>query len=71
MDKYNTKSWVYILVQTELHRFANAFNINATRIVPVVRDRIVGNIKCRTGNKTILWEEDETLGESQSVLRDD
>ena len=36
-----TESWVYTLGETEIRGLANAFNINAAGVVPVLRDRVV------------------------------
>ena len=36
-----TESWVYTLGETELRRLANAFNINAAGVVPILRNRVV------------------------------
>ena len=71
MDSNATESWVYTLGETELRRLANAFNINAAGMVPILRDRVVRYIKKRAGDTNIPWEEDDTLDASQSQIRDD
>ena len=71
MDSNATESWVYTLGEIELRRLANAFNINAAGVVPILRDRVVRFIKKRAGDNNIPWEEDDTLDTSQSQIRDD
>ena len=71
MDSNATESWIYTLGEIELRRLANAFNINAAGVVPILRDRVVRYIKKRAGDNNIPWEEDETLDTSQSQIRDD
>ena len=65
MDTNATESWVYTLGETELRRLANAFNINAAGVVPIVRDRVVRYIKKRAGDTNIPWEEEDTPDASQ------
>ena len=71
MDSNATESWAYTLRETELCRLANAFNINAAAVVPILRDRVVRYFKKRAGDTNIPWEEDDTLDASQSQIRDD
>ena len=71
MDPNATVLWVYTLGETELRRLANAFNINAVRMVPILRDRVIRYIEKRAGDTNIPWEGDDTLDASQSEIRDD
>ena len=66
-----TESWIYTLGETEVRRLANAFNINAAGVVPILRDRVVRYIKKRAGDNNIPWEADDTLDASQPQIRDD
>ena len=71
IDPNPTESWVYTLGETELRRLANAFNIYAARVVPILKDRVVRYIKKRAGDTNIPWEADDTLDASQPQIRDD
>ena len=71
MDSNATESWVYTLGETELRRLANAFNINAVGVVPILRGCVVRYIKKKAGDTNIPWEEDDTPDASQSQIRDD
>ena len=64
MDFNPTDSWVYTLGETELRRLANACNINAAGVVPILRDRVVRYIKKRAGDNNIPWEADDTQNTS-------
>ena len=70
MDSNATESWVYTPGETELRRLANAFNINAAGVVPILKDRVVRYIKKTAGDSNIPWEAYDTLGTSQPQIRD-
>ena len=71
MESNASESWDYTLGETELHRLANAFNINTAGVVPILRDHVVRCIKKRAGDNNISWDADDKLDASQPQIRDD